>query len=84
MASQVPYYGTQEITPQVDPLSTVHVDTPVAAFGGAVAGAITHMGEVAQGAGKELFDRAYAMQDLAEHNKADMASTEYSGKATEL
>ncbi|MDR3572258.1 MAG: hypothetical protein P4L50_00215 [Anaerolineaceae bacterium] len=84
MASQVPYSGTQEITPQVNPLSTAHVDTPVAAFGGAVAGAITHMGEVAQGAGKELFDRAYAMQDLAEHNKADMASTEYSGKATEL
>jgi hypothetical protein len=84
MASQVPYYGTQEITPQVDPLSTVHVDTPVAAFGGDVAHAITHMGEVTEGAGKELFDRAYAMQEYDEFQRADAAAAEYNNKSTQL
>ena len=64
MASQVPYSGTMDVAPQLNPLPQVHVDTPIAAFGGATAGAITHMGEVVQGAGKELFDRAYAMQEL--------------------
>jgi hypothetical protein len=76
MASQVPYSGTMDVAPQLNPLSQVHVDTPIAAFGGATAGAITHMGEVVQGAGKELFDRAYAMQELNEGMKADAASAD--------
>ena len=76
MASQVPYSGTETVAPQLDPLPQVHVDTPIAAFGGATAGAITHMGEVAQGAGKELFDRAYAFQELHEQMKADSASAD--------
>ena len=76
MASQVPYSGTQEVTPQINPLSTVHVDTPVAAFGGATAQAISHLGEVTAGAGKELFDRAYAMQEMSEQVKADQASAD--------
>ena len=71
MASQVPYSAAPEEAPQLDPVPNAHVDTPVAAFGGAVAGAITHMGEVAEGAGKELFARAYAMQELNEQVKAD-------------
>jgi len=76
MASQVPYSGTMDVAPQLNPLPQVHVDTPIAAFGGATAGAITHMGEVVQGAGKELFDRAYAMQELNEGMKADAASAD--------
>lgn len=76
MASQVPYTGTETVAPQLDPLSPVHVDAPIAAFGGATAGAITHMGEVAQGAGKELFDRAYAFQEMGEQQKADQASAD--------
>lgn len=76
MASQVPYTGTETVSPQLDPLSNVHVDAPIAAFGGATAQAITHMGEVAQGAGKELFDRAYAFQELGEQSKADSASAD--------
>lgn len=82
MATPVPYSGTLDVTPQVDPLSPVHVDTPIAAFGGAVAGAITHMGEVSEGAGKELFARAYAMQEMDEHNKADAASADVFTKQT--
>ena len=76
MASQVPYSGTMDVAPQLNPLPQVHVDTPIAAFGGATAGAITHMGEVVQGAGKELFDRAYAMQELNEGMKSDEASAD--------
>lgn len=83
MASQVPYTGTQSVSPQVDPLSQVHVDTPVAAFGGAVAGAITHMGEVAQGAGKELFDRANAIQTLHNQDVANSALADYQNELTQ-
>ena len=83
MASQVPYTGTQEVSPQLEPTQQVHEDTPVAAFGGAVAGAITHMGEVAEGAGKELFARAYAMQELNEQVKADSASADAMDKMTD-
>ncbi len=76
MASQVPYSPVPTEAPQLDPLPQAHVDTPIAAFGGATAGALTHMGEVAEGAGKELFDRAYAMQELNEQTKADSASAD--------
>jgi hypothetical protein len=83
MASQVPYSGDPTVAPQLDPLPQVHVDTPIAAFGGATAGAITHMGEVVQGAGKELFDRAYAMQEMNEQVKADSASADAMDKMTD-
>ena len=83
MASQVPYTGTMDVAPQLNPTPTAHVDTPIAAFGGATAGAITHMGEVVQGAGKELFDRAYAMQELNEQVKADSASADTMDKMTD-
>jgi len=73
MATPVPYSGTETVSPQLNPLSPVHVDAPIAAFGGATAGAITHMGEVVEGAGKELFDRANAMQTLHQEDIANSA-----------
>jgi hypothetical protein len=72
-----------DVAPQLNPTPTAHVDTPIAAFGGATAGAITHMGEVVQGAGKELLDRAYAMQELNEGMKADAASANTFSKMNE-
>ena len=83
MASQVPYTGTEDVSPQFNPLSNVHVDTPIAAFGGATAGAITHMGEVAEGAGKELFARAYAMQQLNQQDVANKALSDYQNDLTQ-
>ena len=74
MPTPVPYSGTLDVAPQTEPLSPVHQDTPAAAFGGAVAGAVTHLGEVAQGVGKELFERANAMQMLNEQVKAKAIS----------
>jgi hypothetical protein len=76
MPTQVPYSGTLDTQPQVDPLPQAHVDTPNAAFGGAVAQAISHIGEVAQVDGKELFGRAYAMQEMSEQMRADKASAD--------
>ena len=82
MASQVPYSGAPDVAPQLDPLSQVHVDTPIAAFGGAVAGAVTHLGETAEGAGKELFARGYAMQEVNEQIKADGAAADVTDAMT--
>lgn len=83
MPTPVPYSGTMDVTPQDRPLSPVHVDTPIAAFGGAVAGAVTHMGEVAEGAGKELFARAYAMQQLNQQDVANKAISDYQNDLTQ-
>ena len=82
MASQVPYSPAPTATPDLAPLPQAHVDTPVVAFGGATAEALSHMGTVAEGAGKELFDRAYAMQELNEQAKADAASADAMDKMT--
>jgi hypothetical protein len=84
MASQVPYNPVPTESPQLNPLPQAHVDTPIAAFGGATADALTHMGTVAEGAGKELFDRAYAMQELNEQVKADGASADTMDKQLKL
>ena len=80
MPTQVPYTGTLDTQPQVDPLPQAHVDTPNAAFGGAVAQAISHVGEVAQVDGKELFARANAMQEMSEQMRADKASADVMDK----
>lgn len=76
MASPVPYSGVPDVSPQVNPLSNVHEDTPVAAFGGAVAQAVEHAGDTEQGVGKELFARGYAFQELNEQVKADQAASD--------
>lgn len=83
MATQVPYSGTQSISPQFEPLAQVHENTPEAAFGGAVAGAVTHMGEIAEGAGKELFARGYAMQELNQQDQANAAVAAYQNELTQ-
>lgn len=83
MATAVPYTGAPTVSPQLNPTPQMHVDSPVAAFGGAVAGAITHAGETAQGAGKELFDRAYAMQQFNEDVKADARASDAADKSVQ-
>jgi hypothetical protein len=80
MASPVPYSGTITAAPQTDPLQQAHVDTPVAAFGGATAMATEHLGEVQENAGKELFQRAYAFQELDQQMRADTASADVMDK----
>src|SRR5580692_252560 len=82
MATAVPYSGTLSVAPQLDPLQNVHVNTPVEAFGGATAGAITHLGQVAEGAGKEVFARGLAMQELDQQDKANSAIAAYQNELT--
>lgn len=67
MATPVPYEGAPDRAPGFDPTPTLGVQANPAAFGTNVAEAAGHLGQVVEGAGKELFDRAYAMQDLQLH-----------------
>ena len=83
MPTPVPYSPVPDVAPQLDPTSSVHIDTPTAAFGGAVGAAIGQLGQATEGAGKELFDRAYAMQELNENMKADAAAADAIGKQTD-
>jgi hypothetical protein len=73
---QVPYSGAPEVSSQLDPLPNPQVNTSIDAFGGAVAGAVSHVGEAMQGAGKELMARAIGFQEINEQVKADQASAD--------
>lgn len=73
---QVPYEGYPTRTASFEPTPSISVNTPPAAFGVNVAEAVEHLGNVQQGAGKELFDRAYAMQELQAHANAMSAVTD--------
>ena len=74
MADRVPYTGAPEGAsaqgPRFEPTPAMHIDAPAAAFGVNVAQAVTNLGEVQEGAGKELFARALAFQDLTNHATA--------------
>lgn len=67
MATPVPYEGVQTQTPSLEPTPSVQVGANPAAFGGNIAEAAGHLGQIVEGSGKELFDRAYAMQELQVH-----------------
>lgn len=77
MASQVPLVPGLEAQPQVEPMSRVGVETPIAAFGGATADAISHMGEVVEGAGKEMFARAMDMQGMVIEGRVNSGLADY-------
>lgn len=84
MASQVPYTGTPSVAPENNPTPMRSADTPLGAFGGAVAQATQHLGEVAQGAGNELFARGAAMQQLNEEARSSEATTNFQIQSGEL
>jgi hypothetical protein len=81
---QVPYSGTPNVAPQSNPIPRYSADTPLAAFGGAVAQATQGLGQAVEGAGKELFVRATAMQDLYNHSQAQEADAKYMEAAGRL
>lgn len=74
MPTQVPYEGAPTLTPRFEPTPTVGVAANPAAFGVNIAQATEHLGEISQTAGKEIFDRAFAMQDLTNEASAREAS----------
>jgi hypothetical protein len=61
---EIPYTGVPDRTPELRPTPNLNVNPPEAAFGTNIAAATQHLGQVEEGAGKELFDRAYAIQEL--------------------
>lgn len=61
---QVPYSGAQSVEPNYAPTPSVNVNPPASAFGAATAEAQGRAGAVMERAGDELFQRAYAMQEM--------------------
>jgi len=74
--AEVPYIGAPQREPGFAPTPSVNVGVSPAAFGVNVAEALQHLGQVQEGAGKELFDRAYAMQELHEQSRANAAAAD--------
>lgn len=81
---QVPYSGVPTVSPQLDPTPRYVADARPESFGVNIAQATQHLGQVAEGAGNELFTRAIAMQDLYNHSEAQDADAKYMQKAGEL
>ena len=75
MATAVPYTGDDTVSPQERPAQRVWVDAPAAAFGTGIAQATEGLGTTMEGAGKELFDRAIAMQQLNQETDAQAKGT---------
>src|SRR5271157_4304184 len=67
MATPVPYEGYPQVRPQFEPTPSISLNVPPAAFGVNIGESLQHLGQVQEAAGKELFDRAYAMQELQLH-----------------
>src|SRR6185437_1671547 len=84
MAGQVPYSGVPEVAPQDPAIPRYQANTPLAAFGGDTAQATEGLGKSFESAGNEIFARAQAMQDLANHSEASEALTNYIEKANDV
>lgn len=80
----VPYSGVPTVAPGGAPTPRISYDTPPAAFGTNVAQAIEGLGRTADGVGNELYTRALAMQDLANHSEAQEADAKYMQQAGDL
>ena len=78
--AQVPYSPVSDVHADLAPTPTVHVDTPLAAFGGDIATAMGRVGAATDQLGSELFARANAMQELKNQADADTAATQYGMK----
>lgn len=70
--------------PKDDSTPSLRLDTPGAAFGGATADALSHLGKVSAGVGDELYARAKAIQDLENDVAAKNADAELMRQTGEL
>jgi len=88
MADRVPYTGYSEAAgaqaPRFEPTPEMHVEATPAAFGVNVAQAAQNLGSVQEGAGKEIFQRALAFQDLTNHATARGASVKTAQEQAQL
>lgn len=74
---QVPYSPVPQVQQQVNPVAGVHIDAPAAAFGGASAAGLGHLGQATTGVGDEMFKRAIALQQLDNDTQAKQADSDY-------
>ena len=92
--ARAPYTGAPTVTPEQSRTPYEHIDTPLAAFGGATAEATQRLGGAIDKTGNELYARAIAMQQLNQRSEAaeavrsspprwarSMRTTEAEGKA---
>src|ERR1017187_7925457 len=82
--AQVPYSPVPDVEPSQRSVGPANVNAPAAAFGTDVASAIGGLGKAIEGAGNELFSRAYAMQQLKNEADARDADTNYMIAAGDL
>ena len=87
MPTEVPYTGVpdtvQPQAPKFEPIPSLNVQAPPAAFGVNLAQAVEHLGDVQEGAAKELFGRALAFQQMDQVAAANAASAEYQNQSGE-
>jgi hypothetical protein len=81
---QVPYSGTLQVAPQLEPTPRYTADAMPAAFGVNVWQAVEGLGKTGESVGSEIFARGIAMQDLANHSEAQEADAKYMQQAGEL
>lgn len=79
----VPYEGVAGVSPNITATPNIKVDTPLAAFGGNIANAVSHLGDVTTKAADELYGRAIAIETLNQQAEAARAETDYVIKAGE-
>ena len=82
--AQAPYNPVPRVAPSTVPLPQIRVNAPEAAFGGAVAQGLSNLGTAVEGAGNELFARAYALQQLDNESEARDADSQYMIEAGKL
>ena len=75
--AQVPYTGAPTVTPEQSGTPYEHIDTPLAAFGGATAEATQRLGGAIDKTGNELYARAIAMQQLNQRAEAAEAVAKF-------
>lgn len=75
---QVPdYKPIPSVSPTERGTPSVRVDAPAAAFGAETAAGLGHLGNALEKSGDELFQRAYALQQLNNETEARNADAEY-------
>jgi hypothetical protein len=84
MASQVPYTGVPQVSPNLAPTPDMQVQTPAAAFGEASAEATKGLGRTIEQSSGEMYSRALAMQELDRQAAAVNASAKFADKAGQL
>lgn len=80
----VPYNPALEVGPNLPATPYVHEETPLAAFGGLVAQAYSGLGATTETAGKEIFERGRALQQMHQESAALEATAHYSNALGDL